>query len=87
MQQSTPPGLSPRADCCSAKGAEAEVAKAQRTLDGATRRFNDFERADARRTEESKAARAKAKKLRTKRDKDAAALQVWPSVAQAPMCV
>jgi hypothetical protein len=52
------------------------VVKSQRALDGATKRFNDFERADAKRTEESKAAKAKAKKLRTKRDKDAAALQV-----------
>lgn len=59
------------------------MAKSQRALDGATKRFNDFERADAKRTEESKAAKAKAKKLRTKRDKDAAALQVCSSAASA----
>jgi hypothetical protein len=65
------------------------VTKSQRALDGATKRFNDFERADAKRTEESKAAKSKAKKLRTKRDKDAAALQVSSSVAggAAPMKV
>ena len=57
------------------------MTKSQRALDGATKRFNDFERADAKRTEESKAAKAKAKKLRTKRDKDAAALQVCLSIA------
>lgn len=67
--------------CCSAKEAEAAVAKSQRALDGATKRFNDFERADAKRTEESKAAKAKAKKLRTRRDKDAAALQVCSRAA------
>lgn len=56
--------------------AEEAVAETQRELDQATRRFNDYERADAKRTEEAKAAKAKAKKLRTKRDKDATTLQV-----------
>lgn len=59
----------------SAKAAEDGVAETQRGLDGATRRFNDWERANAKRSEEAKAAKAKAKKLRVKRDKDAASLQ------------
>ncbi len=52
------------------------MAESQAGLDGHNRGMQAYERRDAKRTEEAKATAAKAKKLRVKCDKDAAALQV-----------